>query len=299
MRSSVAQPMGSEGHRSAGADAADRPGAETGTCHHRHPMIAGGFALLATLVIGACTAPGPPAGRDTGDTIRVLAYNIHHGEGMDSVLDLERIGDLIRRVDPDLVALQEVDSMVQRTGLVDQAARLGALTGMEHRFGHFMPYQGGAYGMAILSRLPILSTENLRLPDGAEPRSALAVRVELPRTGTPLTFTGIHFYRTEEERLAQATRLEALLDGRTGPVILAGDFNSQPGSPVMDHLRQGWHVVDKGDDRNTYPSFAPAREIDFLLLRPRERFEVLSEALLDEPVISDHRPMVVELVVGK
>lgn len=254
-------------------------------------------SLVAVLLLGACVGETPPSAGEAEDTIRILAYNIHHGEGMDSVLDLERIGDVIRRVEPDLVALQEVDSVVRRTGGVDQATALGRLTGMEHRFGHFMPYQGGSYGMAILSRLLIRSSENVRLPDGDEPRSALSVTVELPGTGSTLTFVGIHFYRTEEERMAQAQGLALHLEGRREPVILAGDFNSQPGSPVMEYLARGWTVIDKGEDSDTYPSFGPEREIDFVLLRPADRFDVLSEELLDEPVISDHRPVVVDLVV--
>jgi endonuclease/exonuclease/phosphatase family metal-dependent hydrolase len=216
---------------------------------------------------------------------------------MDSVLDLERIGDLIRRVGADIVALQEVDSATERTNGVDQARVLGELTGMEHRFGHFMPYQGGAYGMAVLSALPIVSSANLRLPDGAEPRSALSVTLDLP-SGRQVTVVGIHLYRTEEERLAQARRLSALLADRPEPIILAGDFNSLPGSPVMETLAERWAVVDKGRDRATYPSFAPEREIDFVMVRPSARFEVLSAMLLDEPVVSDHRPVVVDLVIG-
>ena len=261
-------------------------------------MKAAGLPLLAMLVLSGCNAEDLPLGGEARDTIRVLAYNIHHGEGMDSLVDLERIGDLIRRVEPDLVALQEVDSVTERTGGVDQAVRLGDLTALDVRFGRFMSYQGGAYGMAILSRLPILSAENLRLPDGAEPRSALSVTVELPRTGETLTFVGIHLYRTEDERLAQAESLEQRLAARLGPTILAGDFNSRPDSPVMDHLGREWAIVDKGEDRYTYPSFAPAREIDFVLLRPAGSFEVIAAELLDEPVLSDHRPVLVDLVVG-
>jgi endonuclease/exonuclease/phosphatase family metal-dependent hydrolase len=67
----------------------------------------------------------------------------------------------------------------------------------------------------------------------------------------------------------------------------------------MTHLGSGWTIVDKGEDRATYPSFEPQREIDFVLLRPAERFDVLSESLLDEPVLSDHRPVVVDLLVRR
>lgn len=238
-----------------------------------------------------------PAAAPPPDTVRVLAYNIHHGEGMDEVVDLERIADLIRSVDPDLVALQEVDSATTRTDGVHQAAELGRLTGLEPVFGAFMPYQGGAYGMALLSRWPIASSRNLRLPDGAEPRTALAVTVASPTTGRRVRFVGIHFYRTDDERLAQATRLEEHLAGDTVPTLLAGDFNSTPDSDVMAHLSRRWAIVTKGADHLTFPSYAPDREIDFVLFRPEGRWEVAARRLLDEPVASDHRPVVVELVL--
>ena len=261
--------------------------------------------LLTLLVAAGCgEAAEPPegAGGETEapeDTVRLLAYNIHHGAGMDSVLDLERIAAVIRSVDPDLVALQEIDSVTTRTEGVDQAAELGRLTGLEARYGRFMDYRGGAYGMAVLSRWPIEEVENLRLPDGDEPRSALSVTVRSPTSGQRLRFVSIHLYRTEEERMAQAIALETRLEGSDIPTILAGDFNSTPDSPVMAQLESSWSVVPKGEDRFTFSSFDPVREIDFVLVRPENRFRVISQRLLDEPVASDHRPVFVELgVVG-
>lgn len=266
-------------------------------------------AMLAAATLAACGAArsaapeiqlGPlSAVAPAIDTVRILAYNIHHGEGMDGLTDLGRIAALIRDVDPDLVAVQEVDSVVARTNGADQAAELGRLTGMHAAFGRFMPYQGGAYGMAVLSRWPTESVENVRLPDGAEPRAALAVTVRLPGSGDPLRFVGIHFYRTGEERLAQARRLEASLAGESLPTILAGDFNSTPDSEVMDHLASGWRVLPKGEDRLTFPSWDPDREIDFVLVRPPGRFRLLEARLLDEPLASDHRPVFVELTVTR
>jgi len=248
---------------------------------------------------GDAAATGPTDSVVAADTLRILAYNIHHGEGMDEVLDLDRIARLILDVDPDLVALQEVDSVVARTEGVDQAAELGRLTGMQPLFGRFMDYQGGAYGMALLTRLPIRNNTNFRLPDGDEPRSALSAVVELPESGRRLRIVGIHFYRTEEERLSQAVTLEELLATKEDlPTILAGDFNSTPGSVVLNHLEQSWHVVDKGADRLTYPSYNPEREIDFFMWRPAGAFTMLHQELLDEPVISDHRPLVLELLMS-
>lgn len=256
--------------------------------------------LASTMVVlgAGCqgSSKGPPPTSASADTLRVLAYNIHHGEGMDEELDLERIAALIREVDPDLVTLQEVDSVTSRTMGVDQVAELGRLTGLQPVFGRFMAYQGGAYGMALLSAWPVAESVNYRLPDGEEPRTALAAIVTSPKTGRSLRFVGIHFYRTAEERLAQAVALEGLLGDDTIPTILAGDFNSTADSEVMLHLADSWHVVAKGADNLTFPSYQPAREIDFVLLRPRDVFDVAAQRLLDEPVASDHRPVVVDLI---
>lgn len=246
--------------------------------------------LLLVVLLAGCAEPPPPS-------FRILSYNIHHGEGMDGITDLERIAALIRDIDPDLVALQEVDSVVERTGGVDQATVLGELTGMTPVFGEFMPYQGGKYGMALLSAWPIIQTGNIRLPDGDEPRTALSAIVASPASGRELRLVGIHFYRTEAERLAQAQQLEAHLSDETRPTILAGDFNSEPGGTVMEWLAERWHIVPKGADNLTFSSFDPVKEIDFILLRPKKSFEVTRHELLDEPVISDHRPVVIELVL--
>ena len=259
----------------------------------------GGTLALAAVAVAACGPRSPSAQPHvwTADTLRVLAYNIHHAEGMDEVVDVERVAALIESLDPDLVALQEIDSVTTRTGAVDQAAELGRLTGLAHIFGSFMPYDGGSYGMAVLSRWPIEGSRNLRLPDGDEPRTALSATVVSPRTGQRVRFVGIHFYRSEDERLAQATRLEAYFESDTIPTILAGDFNSTPGSNVMKLLHKSWAVVDKGNDRLTFSSFDPVREIDFVLFRPQDRFAVLNQWLVDEPVASDHRPVFVEFEI--
>ena len=255
------------------------------------------LAALAMTLAGCGSGNGAPDEAAGVDTLTVLAYNIHHGEGMDSVLDLKRIAGLIDGVDPDLVALQEIDSVTARTGGVDQAAELGRLTGLTPVFGRFMAYQGGSYGMALLSRWPIAEWTNHRLPDGEEPRSAVGAVVTAPNSGRQVRFVGVHFYRTDDERLAQARALDDLLADDTLPAILAGDFNSTPDSDVMAFLARSWHVVDKGADRLTFSSWDPVREIDYVLVRPAERFQVIHKELLHEPVASDHRPVLVRFVL--
>jgi endonuclease/exonuclease/phosphatase family metal-dependent hydrolase len=226
----------------------------------------------------------------------VAAYNIKHGLGLDGVVDLERIADVLRPLDADVITLQEIDNGVERTGGVDQARRLGALLEMEAHFGDFMPYQGGEYGMAVLTRLPVLSVTNVRLPDGDEPRTALEVVVAVGREGRPVSVVGIHFYRTPEERRAQADSLTSYFGDVGRPVVLAGDFNSQRGDLVLRSLAaSGWFVVDKDDQVDTFPADAPEREIDFVMLRPAGAFEVVEHRVIGETVASDHRPLLVVL----
>lgn len=251
------------------------------------------FSVLgAVLLVSACFPTywdGPEPGKGPGWPVSILAYNVKHGEGMDGVVDLERTAARIREVNADLVALQEINQGCGRTEGVDQAATLGQLTGMHHAFGEFMDYDGGRYGMAVLSRWPILSVTNHRLPDGVEPRSALEILVETP--GGAMRFVGIHLYCTGAERLAQARALLAAVRDSDEAVVLCGDFNSEPSDPVLAELATEFTPLDKGEDHFTFPSDVPAKEIDYVMVRPKDGFTVLHCDVLDEPLVSDHRPL--------
>jgi endonuclease/exonuclease/phosphatase family metal-dependent hydrolase len=229
--------------------------------------------------------------------INVMSYNIKHGHGNDGVVDLARAAAVIESVSPDVVTLQEVDEGCGRSGGIDQAAWLGERLGMHFAFGPFMDYDGGRYGMAVLSRLPIVSSHNIVLPPGAEPRSALAVRLQLA-DGSEVVVVGIHLYATAEQRLAQAKTIVAAFADEEAPVILSGDFNSRPGSPVMRLFEEQWMNPDKGEDRFTIPSHKPSREIDFIMYRAPHTSRVLRVDVMEEALVSDHRPLILELEVG-
>ncbi len=205
--------------------------------------------------------------------------------------------DVIRRAEPDLVALQEIDERVPRSGSIDQAAELGKLTGMHHAFGSFFDYSGGRYGMAILTRQPLANVANHRLPDGAEPRTALAVTVKPLDDGPELVFVGVHFYHTEPQRLAQAEALLEALRDETRPVIIAGDFNSFPDSPVLKRFAADWNIPGKQGNRFTFPSDRPSIEIDYILFRPADAFVPGTIHVLGEPVVSDHCPLLLDLAL--
>lgn len=222
--------------------------------------------------------------------LRLLSYNIHHGEGNDGRIDLERIARFIEAQKPDVVFLQEVDRECRRTGNVDQPAELERLTGMKSFFAKFMDFQGGEYGQCLLTRLPMVSSNRIVLPEGAEPRASAVATL---RTDHGLvTVADIHFYRTETERLAQARALDEALGDRTHPIILGGDFNSTPEDPVMEFLAARYEIPTKqGENKLTFSAQRPRIEIDYFLFCPAAAFKVAEYRVIEESVISDHFPI--------
>jgi endonuclease/exonuclease/phosphatase family metal-dependent hydrolase len=245
--------------------------------------------IASTLAIHSAAPMTAPAAEPETPRLRVLTYNIHHGEGRDRRFDYERLARIICDAKPDLVALQEVDIATERSQGVDQATRLGELTKMHAAFGRAMFYAGGQYGEAVLSRFPIIESRARVLPFryGQEPRCALVVRVK-PGEGFPeLLFTGTHLcHQSGETRLEQSRQLNALFPAMDGPaVILAGDLNSRRGSPAMDELlRDRWTAAATTE--------AP---IDYVLVRRDDPWRVVESHVIDERVASDHRPVLVVL----
>jgi endonuclease/exonuclease/phosphatase family metal-dependent hydrolase len=227
----------------------------------------------------------------TAGEIRVLCWNLHHGVGEDGKLDLARIAAVIKAQSPDLVALQEVDKNCRRSGSVDQAAELARLTGMTGVFGKAMPHDGGEYGQAILSRHPLGATKVHRLPGDGEPRIAFEADVTI--AGRALKFVTVHLdHQQDARRLKQAEALTEALSSATWPMILAGDFNDVPDSPVMKAFT-GWTAVEKSEPRLTCPAGEPKVEIDHVLLKGLKAASPVT--VLPEAVASDHRPLIVRI----
>ncbi len=249
---------------------------------------------VALLLIGTLSAWAAEPVR-----VRVLTYNIHHGAGTDGKLDLPRIAAVIRRLEPDLVALQEVDVGTRRVQGVDQAAELGRLTGMHAVFGKAMDYGGGQYGEALLSRWPLsdVRVHNLPCTAGREPRCALAARVQLGGDGPAVVLTGTHLeHAAATLRLCQAGKLApALAAGNDLPAILAGDFNAEPDSPPIRVLLPHWTDATAGKPEATWPADVPNVKIDYVFFRPAERWRVVQKQVVEERVASDHRPLLVVL----
>lgn len=275
----------------------------------RVPVNRGALTALFLVGLAACPGRAPQrtvprdAPRETTSArsgtaaLNVVSYNIRHGRGMDDRVDITRAAAVLRALTPDVVGLQEVDVGVERSGRIDEAAELGRLVGMHHSFGAFFDYQGGRYGMAILSRFPIRRSESVRLPDGNEPRVALAVEVEHPTIG-PLMVVNVHFDWVADDnfRFAQATRLTTFLDSLTVPFILLGDFNDTPGSRTLELFHgRAFEARKPSNDRFTFSSTNPEREIDFVFAAPARSWTATEVRVVAERVASDHRAVVAVL----
>nr|WP_293834431.1 endonuclease/exonuclease/phosphatase family protein [uncultured Arsenicibacter sp.] len=255
------------------------------------------IALLPSLA-AACTIDAPARAK----RITVMTYNIHHCNppSAGAKIDMEAIARVINKEKPDLVALQEVDVNTQRSGKgFHQARELARLTGMHAYFSKAIDHQGGDYGVAVLSKFPIVDSSRIILPIdpaiGGEVRTLATITVDAGR-GQKLIFACTHLDLKEANRLTQADLILKHLEGSTLPVILGGDFNALADSKVLRQLEQRFTRTCQ-DCQPTIPVEKPNRAIDFILYSNGGRVKPLSTRVIDEQYASDHLPVVAELTV--
>jgi len=259
--------------------------------HRRHGAA---LALITLSLLGCAVRAHRPFTADAPlRALSIVSYNIRHGRGMDDRVDLPRTAAVLRAQSPDIVGLQEVDQRVTRSNGAAQADSLGRLLGMHAAFGAFMPYQGGEYGMGILSKHPIVRSQALRLPDGNEPRVALLAEIALPGHDT-IAVINVHFDWVQNDtlRFAQAAALTQVLDTISRPWILLGDFNDRPGSRTLAlFTSRATEARKPSADHFTFSSTEPVQEIDFIFAAPARAWRVNSARVITEPMASDHRPV--------
>jgi len=234
--------------------------------------------------------------------LRVLCYNIHYGQGTDGVYNVERLATVIRETKPDLVALQEVDVGVERSGRIHEARKLSELTGMAVRFGPTQHYEGGLFGNAVLTRLPILDVHIQPLPYTEStperttyPRGAIAVIIKTS-SGKKVRFISTHFqHNVAEDRVAEAKAMNTFFANGDVPTILAGDMNAKPDSEPIKILTEQWNNAITPDAAPSAPSTKPRSRIDYIFFRGD--IQMKSTHVIAEPLASDHCPVFAELVL--
>ena len=236
--------------------------------------------------------------------LRVLCYNVHWCLGMDGKYDVPRLADVINRTKPDLVALQEVDVGVERSGRVHEVQELAKLTGLAARFGPTQHYEGGLFGNAVLTRFPILDVSIHPLPYTEStterttyPRGAISVIVTAS-DGKPLRFVSTHFqHNVPEDRVAEAKAINKLFasDDDGLRTILAGDMNALPDAEPVTELLKNWSNAIDEAATPTAPATTPRSRIDYVFYRNPSQFRLVESTVIPEAMASDHRPVLAVL----
>jgi endonuclease/exonuclease/phosphatase family metal-dependent hydrolase len=267
--------------------------------------------VFTVMVLYACSKGAATANPDirppvmavipatTGDTLRVMTYNIHHcnppTKETTGEIEVDAIVNVIKYQNPDVLALQEVDVNTKRSGNIDQAGIIASKTGMHVYFGKAINYDGGAYGVAILSKFPLTDTRTIPLPETSNPASedrVVATAVISFRNGKTLTIGSTHFDVTNAaNRDEQAAALNSIT---ASPLLIAGDLNCTPESSSFKLLRPKFTSSCTACGF-TIPVNNPNRVIDHIIFSPA--FEVKSSKVINETYPSDHLPVVAEIIV--
>ncbi len=253
------------------------------------------FTYCLYLMIGWYTCPVTygQKPKSTPIKLKVMTFNIHHGENNLGKTNLTRVADLIKKHKPDLVALQEMDSCATRSGKLDQMHILSLLTGYEEVFGKTIDFQGGKYGLGILSAHPVEAVQRLKLPnpDSTEPRMLMCALVELPNSKY-VRFCSTHLdHRSPMNRGLQAAVINENLKNSLYPVIVGGDFNATADDHTLEAMTKYWNDAGATTEWATYPG--TGKRIDYFWTHKESSFKVLDYVVLYEPTTSDHQPVIV------
>ena len=240
--------------------------------------------------------------------MRVLSYNIHKGiGGRDRRYRPERVLSVIKREQPDLICLQEVDTNVRRSQFHDQPTMFSDMLGeklglTEHVFQLNVSIGAGGYGNLLLSRYPIETRQNFCLRHGRrKPRGAQIVIVRSPEG--PIRLVNWHLGLAEKERHWQVRKLladETFGNGNDLPSLIVGDFNdwrnTLAAGPFSEHgfTKLTWPPKEF----RSFPAYMPLGALDKAFARGNlelDRARVIQNRLTRDA--SDHLPLVLDVKV--
>lgn len=237
-----------------------------------------------------------------GQRVKLMTFNIYHGElpYEKGKPNLDAVAELIKKVQPKGVALQEVDSMTNRSAALNNGQPqnwvqdLGERVNMQGYFARAIHFSNGGYGEGLLAENSSNSAQYaLPIPKGGEGRALITVEIE-SGSDKPLVFGGTHLcHQFAENRIAQVKELIDLFRDEQKPVILAGDFNMTPDAEEYKILTEFFYdaAVLKGNPAMTFPAHDPEIRIDYFFLSKKYNWTVES---LETPstTVSDHLPLV-------
>lgn len=222
--------------------------------------------------------------------LTIVSYNIRHGEGIDGKTDYARIARIFTEQEADVVAVQEVDSVTGRSRGNDVLQELAEAAGMHPTFARAIAFDGGAYGIGILSKEAPLSVQRIPLPGREEARVLIVAEFER------FFFGCTHLSLTPEDQLASLPVIRQAASAMKKPFILAGDWNAVPTEPFIQEIQQDVTLLNDLT-QPTWPSDVPETMIDYIGVwkTTGPHIKATHTAVLPYSVSSDHRPVVVKV----
>ena len=229
--------------------------------------------------------------------IKVMTFNILHGSDYpgDRTVKLQYVADTIRELDADIVVLNEVRNSGSDPEYSEQTRRIAQLLGWKYyHFARAITFpDGGDYGNAILSRLPMSDVETVPIPDPPvrdedvyyETRCALRAHFDV---GGGLTVIGAHFGLAKSEQRNAVATLTALADGVTDTPVIMGDFNLPPDSDILKPLTERFYDTSElAHNKLSWPVGVPERKIDYIFTGKGVK---VTQAEIPHAGHSDHYP---------
>jgi endonuclease/exonuclease/phosphatase family metal-dependent hydrolase len=242
--------------------------------------------LLILILSSVACSPLNKSVEKKQSTVKILTYNVRNCRGMDDITDYNRIANVITGVEPDVVALQELDSATLRSNGIVVLNELSSHTNMFKTYGASIAYQGGKYGIGILTKEKPVRWWVVALPGREEKRSILIVEL------SDYYICCTHFSLTEEDRISSVDIINEAVKELTKPVFLAGDLNAVSSSQVIKNVENRWLMLNN-PALTTIPSNNPQRCIDFILAAKNGKYSFQTKQTMveNEPVASDHLPV--------
>lgn len=237
--------------------------------------------IIATLFIFSAQAQ---------NTLKVMTYNIKNANGMDDVCNFQRIANVINNASPDVVAIQEVDSMTKRSGQKYVLGEIAERTQMHAYFAPAIDFDGGKYGIGLLTRQVPVRLQTIPLPGREEARALILAEFE------DYIYCCTHMSLTEEDRMESLKIVKSFTAPYKKSLFLAGDMNAEPESDFIKELQKDFQLLSN-PKQHTYPAPEPKETIDYIatLKSNANGFALISAQVLNEPMASDHRPILVKL----
>jgi endonuclease/exonuclease/phosphatase family metal-dependent hydrolase len=244
--------------------------------------------------------------------LRLLTYNIHKAIGIDGEFAPERIVEILRYYDADIVLLQEVDRGAPRSSHLDLASQLARALRYQYRaVGMNVTLKKGRYGNATLTRFPIGRQRNIDLTvRWRKRRGAQHTHLHIPNgsRSIDLDVFNVHLGLSARERREQVSRLldspdVARLEPHA-PCLIAGDMNDWPGVLKRRCFKPAGFECATNSPRGSrwsiksFPSYAPTTGLDKIFYRGALRpLHVHRSRLKLARVASDHVPIIAEFEI--